>query len=209
MTTLRKLCTDTRPLSHHSSTEAHVKANESGSRLTLEEGEYSACLGGHPALSRPHREVLAAFLGLSRVPGDPELVAGKAGAGYLVTPADTTQPSHHVAPEDVLGVITAIDGLASVEPKAFAGKPKVLRPFARMCFPEDSKDNESTIDLYPSADEGMSMAVTSVEMAVSIHLPPGDVLKMAYHQMALLKAQGYSLNEADYDDNGQPLTQPK
>ena len=202
MTTLRKLCTDTRPLSHHSSTEAHVKANESGDCLTLEEGECSACLGGHQALSRPHREVLAAFMGLSRVPGDPELVAGKAGAGYLVTPNDTTSPGHHVAPGDVLGALIE-SGPATVVPRPFSGKPKPVDPLESTIYHTD-----------PYYTEKRSMGVESTKndgamLGDIICLSPGDTLKLAYDLLARLKAAGLSLNEAAYDDNGQPLTQPK
>ncbi len=202
MTTLRKLCTDTRPLSHHSSTEAHVKANESGSRLTLEEGEYSACLGGHPALSRPHREVLAAFLGLSRVPGDPELVAGEDGPGYLITPGDTASPGHHVAPRDVLGALIE-SGPATVVPRPFSGEPKPVDPLESTIYHTD-----------PYYTEKRSMGVESTKndgamLGDIICLSPGDTLKLAYELLARLKAAGLSLNEADYTDDGQPLTQPQ
>ncbi len=204
MTTLRKLCKDTTEVTPKMTSDLAMDDY----CLRVSWGDKRVWINRPPNLGREHHEVLAAFLGLSRVPGDPELVADEDGPGYLITPSDTTQPSHHVAPGDVLGVITEIDGLASVEPKALDGQPVETCPSGYVEYGEHGEHGDIILMVGESSVAGRS---TKVMLGVSgeAHLPPGRTLKIAYHLLALLRAQHHSLNEADYDDNGQPLTQPQ
>ena len=198
MTTLRKLCKDTTEVTPKMTSDLALDDR----CLRVSWGDRRVWIDRPPSLGREHHEVLAAFLGLSRVPGDPELVAGEDGPGYLITPNDTTSPGHHVAPRDVLGALIE-SGPATVVPRPFSGKPKPVDPLESTIYHTD-----------PYYTEKRSMGVESTKndgamLGDIICLSPGDTLKLAYDLLARLKAAGLSLNEAAYDDNGQPLTQPK
>ncbi len=211
MTTLRKLCKDTTEVTPKMTADLVLDDKT----LCISWGDRRVWIDRPPNLGREHREVLAAFLGLSRVPGDPEIVAGEDGPGYLITPNGGASVSHHVAPEDVLGVLAEIEGLASVEPKALAGQPVETCPSGYVEYGqhgEHGEHGELGVDIILMVGES-SVAGRSTKVMLGVsgeaHLPPGRTLKIAYHLLALLRAQRHSLNEADYDYYGQPLTQPQ
>ncbi len=204
MTTLRKLCKDTTEVTHKMTSDLDLDDH----CLRVSWGDKKVWIDRPPNLGRAHHEVLAAFLGLSRVPGDPELVAGEGGPGYLITPGGGASVSHHVAPEDVLGVITAIDGLASVEPKALAGQLVEESPLLAeyQVFANPNADPALTVDVSPCPNKAVRLKTSTGYGGTATSLPPGTALKVAYQLFAILKTQGHSLNEADYDDKGQPIS---